>query len=112
MRVSAIFDDLDAVFGGEGHENIEVCKSHAEMYREKSFGLRSDCLFHKFRVETIGGRVDVDKNRDSVDQQDGTDCALPGIGGNYDFIARPYVDRFEGGLNGYGSGVHCLAIFR
>ena len=87
VSVGAIFNDFQIVFLGDVQNFVHVGEAHSEMNGQNRLGFGSDCLFDEFRIEAIGVGIDVDEDRNCIEQQHRPDGAFPGVGRNNDFIA-------------------------
>lgn len=98
-----VFDDRDAVFGGDGVDGVEVGALAVQAHRDDGAGLGRDGGFEQRRVEVVGARVDIDIHRLGAEHGDGFGGGDVGEARSDDLVAVGHADRHLGDLQGVGA---------
>ena len=98
-----IFDDRDAVLGGNGVDGVVVGTLAVEADGDDGFGSGGDGGFQLCRVEVAGARVNVYVHGFGAEQDHGFCGGNVSKAGGDDFIAWAYAQRHLGNLQGIGA---------
>ena len=99
----SVFDDRDAVLGGDGVDGVEVGALAVQAHRDDRLGLGRDGGFEQRRVEIVGARVDVYIHRLGAEHGDGFGGGDVGEARGDDLVAVGYAHRHLGDLQGVGA---------
>lgn len=98
-----VFDDRDAVPGGDGVDGVEVGALAVQAHRDDGLRLGRDGGFEQRRVEVVGARVDVDVHRLGAEHGDGFGGGDVGEARGDDFVAVGDAHGHLGDLQGVGA---------
>ncbi len=99
----SVFDDRDAVLGGDGVDGVEVGALAVQAHRDDRLGLGRDGGFEQRRVEVVGARIDVDIHRLGTEYGDGLGGGDVGEARGDDLVAVGHADCHLGDLQGVGA---------
>ena len=108
--LGCVFNNGDAVPGGNGVDGVEVCALAIQAYRDDSLGARGDRGFQQGRVEVVVAGVDVYIHRVGPQQGHGFGRGNVGEAGGDDFVARADAQRHLGDLQRVGAVGHADAV--
>ena len=106
-----IFDDRDAVLGGNGVDGVVVGTLAVEADGDDGFGSGGDGGFQQCRVEVAGARVNVHVHGFGAEQGYGFCGGDVGKARSDDFIARAYAQGHLCNLQGIGAVGNGDAVF-
>ena len=64
----------------------------------------------KLRVQTIRVGIDIDKHRNSIQKQHGSNCSFPGVRRSDHFVTGTNANCFQGGLDRNRTGIDALRV--
>ncbi len=103
VGLGGVFDEGELVFFGEGEDLAEFADAAGHVDHDDGAGARGDLLFDGGGVDLEGLGIDVGKDGDGMEAEDGVDGGDEGIGRDDDFVAGAEVEDTEGGKEGGGA---------
>lgn len=105
-----VFDDGDAVFGGDGVDGVKIGALAVQADGHDGFGAWGDSGFEQGRVQVVGAGIDVHIHRFGTQQGHGLGRGNVGKAGGDDFVARANAQRHLGNLQRVGAVGHGDAV--
>lgn len=103
QALGRVFDDRQAVLGGDGVDGVHVGALAIQGHGDDGAGPGGDGGFQLGRIQGIGARIDVDIDGLGAQQGDGLGRGDVGEARGDDFVSRPDPQRHLGDLQGVGA---------
>lgn len=109
--LGGVFNDRDAVFGGDGVDGVKIGALAVQTHGHDGFGPGGDGGFEQGRVQVEGAGVNVHVHRLGPQQGHGLGRGDVGKAGGDDFVAWANAQRHLGNLQCVGAVGHGDAVF-